>query len=128
MSTVSELLRPYPVPPAARVRQSFCADVLADVPGHLLAQLEANCAPIRPGHRIAITCGSRGIDQYVTLVRTAVEFVRAKGGEPFLVPSMGSHGGATAEGQTEVLHRFGITEESVGAPIVSSMGILGFGQ
>ena len=127
MSTVSELLRPYPIPPVAKVRQSFCDDVLADVPGQLLAQLEANCAPIRPGARIAITCGSRGIDQYVTLVRTIVSFVRRKGAEPFLVPSMGSHGGATAQGQAEVLRRFGITEESTGAPIVSSMEVVELG-
>ena len=127
MSTVSELLRPYPIPPAAKVRQTFCDDVLSDVPGHLLQALEANCAPIRPGDRIAITCGSRGIDQYVTLVRTVVSFVRAKGGQPFLVPSMGSHGGATAEGQAEVLRRFGITEEAVGAPIVSSMEVTQIG-
>ena len=127
MSTVSELLRPYPIPPVAKVRQSFCDDVLADVPGQLLAQLEANCAPIRPGARIAITCGSRGIDQYVTLVRTIVAFVRSKGAEPFLVPSMGSHGGATAQGQAEVLRRFGITEESTGAPIVSSMEVTQIG-
>ena len=127
MSTVSELLHPYPIPPVARVRQSFCADVMADMPGHLLAQLEANCAPIRPGDRIAITCGSRGIDQYITMVRTIVAFVRGKGGQPFLVPSMGSHGGATAVGQVEVLRRFGITEETVGAPIVSSMEVTQIG-
>ena len=127
MSTVSELLRPYPIPIAANVRQTFCADMLDDVESHLLRELEENCAPIRPGERIAITCGSRGIDQYVTLVRTIVRFVRAKGGQPFLVPSMGSHGGATAEGQLEVLRRFGITEETVGVPIVSSMEVTQIG-
>ena len=102
MSTISELLRPYPIPIAANVRQTFCADMLEDVESHLLRELEENCAPIRPGERIAITCGSRGIDQYVTLVRTIVRFVRAKGGQPFLVPSMGSHGDATAEGAIAV--------------------------
>lgn len=127
MSTVSQMLRPYPVPPVAKVRQTFCAEVLDQVESRLLRGLEENCAPIRPGDRIAITCGSRGIDQYVTLVRTIVAFVRSKGGEPFLVPSMGSHGGATAEGQAEVLHRFGITEEAVGAPIVSSMEVTQIG-
>ena len=127
MSTVSQMLRPYPIPSVAKVRQGFCAEVLDDVEGHLLRGLEENCAPIRPGDRIAITCGSRGIDQYVTLVRTIVSFVRAKGGQPFLVPSMGSHGGATVEGQAEVLHRFGITEEAVGAPIVSAMEVTQIG-
>ena len=127
MSAVSQLLRPYPIPHAAKVRQTFCDTVLDQPAAHLLRGLEENCAPIRPGDRIAITCGSRGIDQYVTLVRTVVDFVRAKGGEPFLVPSMGSHGGATAEGQAEVLHRFGISEETVGSPIVSSMDVVQLG-
>ena len=127
MSTVSELLRSCPIPPAAPVRQSFCSHTLSDVPGRLPAALESGCAPIRPGDRIAITCGSRGIDRYVDLVRTIVAFVRSKGGQPFLVPSMGSHGGATAQGQTEVLRRFGITEEAVGAPIVSSMEVVQIG-
>ena len=127
MSIVSEMLRPYPIPPVAKTRQFFNAQQLDHPAQHLLRGLEENCAPIRPGDRIAITCGSRGIDQYVTLVRTVVDFVRSKGGHPFLVPSMGSHGGATAEGQTEVLHRFGITEESVGAPIVSSMDVVELG-
>ena len=127
MSAVSELLRPYPIPHAAKVRQTFCDAVLLNAQDCLLRGLEENCAPIHPGDRIAITCGSRGIDQYVPLVRTVVDFVRAKGGQPFLVPSMGSHGGATAEGQAEVLRRFGITEEAVGAPIVSSMDVTQIG-
>ena len=127
MSAVSELLRPYPIPPAAKVRQTFCDRTLEDPAAHLLRGLEENCAPIHPGDRIAITCGSRGIDRYVTLVRTVVDFVRAKGGRPFLVPSRGSHGGATAEGQAEVLRRFGITEETAGAPIVSSMEVTQIG-
>ena len=127
MSTVSEMLRPYPIPPVAKTRQFFCDTVLEQPEEELLRQLEASCAPIQAGQRIAITCGSRGIDQYIPLLRTIVSFVRSKGGEPFLVPSMGSHGGATAEGQAEVLRRFGITEESVGAPIVSSMAVTRIG-
>ena len=127
MPTVSEMLRPYPIPQVVKVRQFFCDTQLDEPEAVLLRQLTDNCAPIRPGDRIAITCGSRGIDRYVPLLRTIVSFVRSKGGEPFLVPSMGSHGGATAEGQAEVLHRFGITEESVGAPIVSSMEVTQIG-
>ena len=127
MSIVSQMLQPYAIPPVAKTRQFFNALQLENPTAQLLCGLEENCAPIRPGDRVAITCGSRGIDQYVTLVRTAVEFVLSKGGRPFLVPSMGSHGGATAEGQAEVLHRFGITEETVGAPIVSSMDVVQLG-
>ena len=123
MSTVSEMLRPYAIPPVALTRQFFPDHRLADPESVLLQELEKNCAPIHPGARIAITCGSRGIDQYVPLLRTIVSFVRSKGGCPFLVPSLGSHGGATAEGQAEVLRRFGISEETIGAPVISSMEV-----
>jgi len=123
MSKISELLCGYPVPKVAKVRQTFNNDILENVEGTLWKGLEENCAPIAPGARIAITCGSRGIDQYVLIIKTVVRFVKEKGGIPFLVPSMGSHGGATAEGQIEVLRGYGITEESTGAPIVSSMEV-----
>ena len=123
MSKVSDLLCGYPIPKVAKVRQTFNNDILEDVEGTLRKELEENCASIAPGARIAITCGSRGIDHYVLIIRTIVRFVKEKGGVPFLVPSMGSHGGATAEGQIEVLHGYGITEESTGAPIVSSMEV-----
>ena len=128
MSTVSEMLRPYPIPPVAKTRQFFCDTVLEQPEEELLRQLEASCAPIQAGQRIAITCGSRGIDNLVSIVRSVAAFCKAQGAEPFVIPAMGSHGGATAEGQIEVLRGYGITEESTGAPIVSSMGILGFGQ
>ncbi len=127
MSIVSQMLLPYAIPPVAKTRQFFAALQLEDPTVQLLRGLEENCAPIRPGDRIAITCGSRGIDQYVTLVRTVVDFVRSKGAQPFLIPSMGSHGGATAEGQAEVLRRFGITEDAVGAPVISSMEVVQLG-
>ena len=127
MPTVSEMLRPYPIPPVAKTRQFFCDTVLSDPETALRRQLEETCAPIRPGDRIAVTCGSRGIDQYVPLLRTIVDFVKSRGGAPFLVPSMGSHGGATAEGQAEVLRRFGITEAAIGAPVVSSMEVTQIG-
>ena len=127
MPTVSDMLRPYPIPPVAKTRQFFCDTVLSDPETALRRQLEETCAPIRPGDRIAVTCGSRGIDQYVPLLRTIVDFVKSRGGAPFLVPSMGSHGGATAEGQAEVLRRFGITEAAIGAPVVSSMEVTQIG-
>jgi len=123
MSQISKMLSAYPVPKVAKVRQTFNNDILEDVEGSLWKGLEESCAPIAPGARIAITCGSRGIDQYVLIIKTIVRFVKEKGGIPFLVPSMGSHGGATAEGQIEVLKGYGITEESTGAPIVSSMEV-----
>jgi hypothetical protein len=72
---------------------------------------------IRRGDRVAITAGSRGIGSLVELLSGTVEAVKECGGQPFIVPAMGSHGGATVEGQVEILRRLEVTEESVGAPI-----------
>ncbi|MFZ5828247.1 MAG: hypothetical protein ACOY94_28410 [Bacillota bacterium] len=76
---------------------------------------------ILPGQRVCLAAGSRGIDRIDEVVKAAVAEVRARGGEPFVIPAMGSHGGATAEGQVEVLASLGITEERIGCPIRSSM-------
>ncbi|HUB77190.1 MAG TPA: DUF362 domain-containing protein [Bryobacteraceae bacterium] len=76
---------------------------------------------IRPGARIAITAGSRGMGGFLELLSGIVDAVKEAGGQPFLVPAMGSHGGAVAEGQTEILRLLGATEEAVGAPICASM-------
>lgn len=127
MSKVSRMLEHYQIPQVIKVRQSFNNDTLDDVQQTLRRGLETSCRPIAKGDRIAITCGSRGIDQYVNMVRTIVQYVRDQGGEPILIPSMGSHGGATGEGQAEVLRKFGITEETVGAPVVSSMEVTQIG-
>jgi len=83
---------------------------------------------ISKGQRIAITAGSRGIANIPEILRTVVEEVKAAGGEPFLIPAMGSHGGATAHGQVETLRSLGVTEESVCAPIVSSMEVDRIGE
>ena len=76
---------------------------------------------IKPGMSVAITAGSREITDIDQIVRTVVDFVKECKGEPFVFPAMGSHGGATAEGQLEVLAGYGITEETMGCPIYSSM-------
>ena len=73
------------------------------------------------GQKIAITCGSRGITHYAVMARAMVDFVKSKGAEPYIVASMGSHGGATAEGQLQILRDYGITEEAMGCPVKSSM-------
>jgi hypothetical protein len=83
---------------------------------------------ISKGQRIAITAGSRGIANIPEILRTVVEEVKAAGGVPFLIPAMGSHGGATAHGQVETLRSLGVTEESVCAPIVSSMEVDKIGE
>jgi Domain of unknown function (DUF362) len=83
---------------------------------------------VGPGARVAIAVGSRGIAELPRVVRATVEAVRAAGASPFLVPAMGSHGGATAEGQRAVLEHLGITETSVGAPVRASMEVVTLGS
>jgi len=78
---------------------------------------------MKPGWKIAITAGSRGIAHYPEILATVVDEVKRAGGKPFLVPAMGSHGGATPEGQIQVLKSLGITSETVGASIHSSMEV-----
>lgn len=104
-----------------RIRQVFCP--LEDVAGKVreeFAHIEKN---IQPGMRIAITAGSRGVANIALVIKTVVECLREKGAEPFIIPAMGSHGGATSEGQRAVVEGYGIIEEYVGAPIRSSLNV-----
>jgi len=125
-----QLLKDVVLPPVALVRQTFevmeAGDVAAAV--HAAMAKEACCTEtIKPGMRIALTVGSRGLASLPQLVHAIVAEIRARGGEPFVVPSMGSHGGATAEGQTKMLAHLGVTEESAGCPIRSSMETVNLG-
>ena len=85
-------------------------------------------AGIPEGAPVAVTCGSRGIDRIAAVVRAACAVLREAGARPFVVPAMGSHGGATAEGQRRLLADLGVTEELVGAPVVSSMETVSLGR
>jgi len=113
------------LPRMVRVRQKIHAPKIDDYISALKAELERAGLKerIKPGAKIAITAGSRGIAHIVEILATIVGEVKAAGGEPFIVPAMGSHGGATPEGQIEVLRRLGITPETVGAPIHASMEV-----
>jgi len=108
-----------------KVNQIFDAPRLDDVECELRSQLrQAHIqALVKPGMSIAIAVGSRGVNRIADITRIVVEELKALKAEPFIVPSMGSHGGATAEGQVEVLRHLGVTEEGVGAPIRSSMEV-----
>ncbi|MBM4458589.1 MAG: DUF2088 domain-containing protein [Chloroflexi bacterium] len=83
---------------------------------------------VRPGMAIALTAGSRGINGIPTILATVAGELKRAGAEPFIVPSMGSHGGATADGQLHVLHTLGVTEEAVGCPIRASMETVQIGR
>ncbi|MCA9091768.1 MAG: DUF2088 domain-containing protein, partial [Planctomycetaceae bacterium] len=114
----------------ARVRQHLDVTEIAD-PGAAISDQFARAeiaSTIQPGMRVAITCGSRGIDRIDQVIRAVVENVKRLGGIPFVVPAMGSHGGATAEGQEELISHYGVTEELVGAPIRSSMETVLLGE
>lgn len=101
-----------------------------DVEAAVMAEIARNGGLDRlaPGARVAIAVGSRGVAEIPRLARAAVAACRERGLEPFIVPGMGSHGGATAEGQVAVLARLGVTEEACGAPIRSSMEVVEIGR
>ena len=106
-----------------RLRQKFARPKVEDVPGAVRSELEKLdlSGKVRPGQSVAITVGSRGIAGIPVIIKEIVAFFRSLGAEPFLVPAMGSHGGATPEGQTEVLMKYGVTEEFCGCPIHATM-------
>jgi len=104
-----------------KIRQDIPRASIADVAAATAMQLEPLLPRIRACSRIAIAVGSRGIASLAAVVRQTVATVRQQGVEPFIVPAMGSHGGAIAEGQAAILAEYGITEELVGAPVCSSM-------
>jgi hypothetical protein len=108
-------------PQIFRVRQTFDCPRVEDVPAEVHAQLDRLelGRKVRPGQTVAITAGSRGIANIVAILRAMVEHLGDLGVEPFIVPAMGSHGGGTAQGQSELLASYGITEASVGCPIRS---------
>jgi len=112
-------------PRMVQARQVFNHPKVPDVKAEIREELKRKGfnRKIRKGHRIAVTAGSRGIANIADILATVVEEIRKAGAEPFLVPAMGSHGGATPEGQVEVLRSLGVTEERVGAPIMSSMEV-----
>lgn len=117
---------PFPrraLPRMARVRQHLPSDRILDVTGDVHRKLAAFGlnARIRRGARIAITAGSRGIGGLLELLCGIAQAVRDCGGEPFIIPAMGSHGGAVPEGQAEILRRLGVSEEAAGAPIRATM-------
>ncbi|MFT4037061.1 MAG: lactate racemase domain-containing protein [Thermomicrobiales bacterium] len=111
------------LPRWAPVRQQLDDLEIGDVRAAIAAQFaRAGVGErLKPGQRVAITAGSRGIDRIDEVLKAVVDEVRAIGAEPFLVPAMGSHGGATAEGQRELISHYGVTEERMGCPILSSM-------
>ena len=130
MSQINEILDNIKLPQIMKVSQTFDNTKLDDVEGDLNQKLiDKNIKDkIKQGMKIAITGGSRGISSYKELMKTIVSFVKKCGATPFIVPSMGSHGGGTSEGQENMLKKLGITKESVGCEIISSMDVVEVGR
>ena len=112
-----------PLPKMAKVRQVFPKHGIDDVEHTVHQQLQSSdiASRIKPGAQIAIGVGSRGVANIGVAVKALVAGIKERGGQPFIFPAMGSHGGATVEGQISVLANYGITEAQVGAPVRATM-------
>ncbi len=118
------------LPRMAKVKQHFAATALDDVEASVRQTLAAAdlAGSIAAGQRIAVSSGSRGIANIPLITRTVVDCVKEAGGQPFLLPAMGSHGGANPEGQKEVLASYGITLEAMGCPVEATMDVVEVGR
>jgi hypothetical protein len=112
-----------PLPKVVRVRQKFSTTRIEDIPAAIAEEFKRPGVgdAIRPGAEIAVGCGSRGVANIAKIAKAVVTEVKARGGRPFIFPAMGSHGAATAAGQTKVLNDYGITEAFAGCEIRSEM-------
>jgi hypothetical protein len=117
------------IPKMCLVKQIFHAPIVEDIQNTIRSELSKDKIrnSIKPGDRVAVGVGSRGINNLRSIVKYTIDELKQWGAIPFIIPAMGSHGGATAEGQKKVLAELGITEESMGVPIVSSMDVVQIG-
>jgi hypothetical protein len=111
-----------------RVRQILSRQRVADIPAAVRAAMAGARLPIRRGDTVAVGAGSRGIANIAVVVRAAVAYLQELGAVPFVFPAMGSHGGATPEGQLEILAHYGITEASMGCPLRATMEVVQVGE
>ena len=110
-------------PQMIRVQQNYPAPATLDFDAVVTKEFAAVRSRIKPGARIAVAVGSRGISNLQAIIAAVIKNVKAAGGQPFIIPAMGSHGGATAEGQIDVLGTYHITEAALGVPIRASMEV-----
>ena len=119
-----------PFPRLLLVKQTFPDRHIADVAAEVRNQLAAaNFATrLKPGSRVAIGVGSRGIHHIATIVRSVVQYWHEQGMRPFLFPAMGSHGAASAAGQADVLAHYGVSEATMGCPVISQLSTVSLGK
>jgi len=116
----------FQLPNMIKIRQKFSLPKINNVYDEILKDFndKKTNSRIKPGMTVAIGCGSRGIANISEATKAVVDFLLKCGAKPFIFPAMGSHGGATADGQVKVLADYGITEDSMGCPIKSSMEVV----
>ncbi|KJS84384.1 MAG: hypothetical protein JM58_11100 [Peptococcaceae bacterium BICA1-8] len=118
------------LPKMVRVRQNFAGPKVKDIRAEMRDQFSALklSERLKPGAKIAVAVGSRGIHDIDKITKEVIGILKDHNFEPFIIPAMGSHGGATAEGQVKVLAEYGITEETMGVPIKSSLDVVEVGS
>ncbi|HLK62678.1 MAG TPA: hypothetical protein VKU19_04535 [Bryobacteraceae bacterium] len=119
-----------PFPRLLLVRQKFPDRRIPDPAAEVQSQLcnSSFAARLKPGSRVAIGVGSRGIHNIATIVRGVVDYWKSQGMRPFIFPAMGSHGAASAAGQADVLAHYGITEAAMGCPLISQLEVVSLGK
>lgn len=112
------------------VKQNFPDRRIHDIPGEVAKQLTASsfASRVKPGGKVAIGVGSRGISNIATIVRAVVDYFKSQGLHPYIFPAMGSHGAATSQGQADVLAHYGIHEATMGCPVVSQLSVVSLGS
>lgn len=130
MNKINSILEEIKLPEIVKVKQNFDKRKIEDVKAEIKKLLKEDNFKnkIEKGKTVAITGGSRGISHYSIIMKTIVDFVKEEGGVPFIVPAMGSHGGGDAIGQKYILEKLGITKESMGCEIKSSMEVVEIGR
>lgn len=120
----------YKLPIMHKVRQVFRRETISDVGRVVRTELsrEEIAGKVKPGMKVAVAVGSRGIRNLFQIVQTTIAFLKEQGAEPFIVSAMGSHGGGNEAGQREVLAGYGITEEKLGVPVVTTVDVVKLGE
>ncbi|WP_019229834.1 lactate racemase domain-containing protein [Sedimentibacter sp. B4] len=129
MSVINSILDKVELPNMVKVKQKFDRTIIEDIPAEVIKQLNRDEIrnKIKPGMKIAVAVGSRGIASISLIAKTVLDFIKQNGAEPFIVPAMGSHGGATGEGQKEFLNNYGINKKTMEVEIKSSMEVVPVG-
>lgn len=126
---MESLLKDTKIPKMVKIRQHFEREAIVNIPEAVRTELmkDGMIERINPNDRVAIAVGSRGIGNLSLIIKEIVKAVKARHAQPFIVPAMGSHGGATALGQIEILKELGVTEDFIETPVLSSMEVVQVG-